>query len=379
MRIHIATGSNLGNRIEHLDEADRQMGQALGSVVRVSPTYSTAAVGMAPGTPDFLNRITEIELNSLWHDRPEHVMSTLLSIEQNMGRSRSSQGYTSRPIDLDIVLWGEHILDLANLKVPHPRMLRRRFVLQPLAELVPNRSSQEMAELLPNAWLTFRKMCPKLRLGHDLLYPLSPHRHRRRHRRRQKHIGQSHCGALGSAPLLEPFADNPFLEQFYLDPERYAFPVELSFLAQRYKQVKTALTARTLFRDALVADYLFAKSDLFAKITLPKTEYALFRNLFDVMAQGMPHPELILYLRPGSERQQAQIAARGRSYEQDIDVDYLARLEKAYERHFKHARGSRVIWVDTSDIDFVARPQDLSKIMAVASQPWKVGVHQVKP
>ena len=75
---------------------------------------------------------------------------------------------------------------------------------------------------------------------------------------------------------MEPFADNPFLEQFYLDPERYAFPVELSFLAQRYKQVKAALTARTLFRDALVADYLFAKSDLFAKITLPKTEYRCF-------------------------------------------------------------------------------------------------------
>jgi len=185
--------------------------------------------------------------------------------------------------------------------------------------------------------------------------------------------------ALDSEPLLEPFADNPFLEQFYLDPARYAFPVELSFLAQRYKQVKAALSARTLFRDALVADYLFAKSDLFAKITLPKTEYQLFRNLYDVMAEGMPQPELVLYLKPGSERQQAQIAARGRSYEQDIDTDYLARLEKAYERQFKHARGSRVIWVDTSDIDFVARPEDMGKIMDIASQPWKVGVHKVKP
>jgi deoxyguanosine kinase len=155
--------------------------------------------------------------------------------------------------------------------------------------------------------------------------------------------------------------------------------VELSFLAQRFKQVKAALTARTLFRDALVADYLFAKSDLFAKITLPQTEYALFRNLYDVMADGMPQPELILYLKPGSARQQAQIAARGRSYEQDIDLDYLAKLEKAYERHFKHARGSRVIWVDTSDIDFVARPEDMAKILDVASQPWKVGVHKVKP
>ena len=129
----------------------------------------------------------------------------------------------------------------------------------------------------------------------------------------------------------------------------------------------------------MVADYLFAKSDLFAKITLPKTEYQLFRNLYDVMAEGMPQPELILYLKPGSERQQAQIAARGRSYEQDIDTDYLARLEKAYERQFKHARGSRVIWVDTSEIDFVARPEDMGKIMDIASQPWKVGVHKVKP
>ena len=184
---------------------------------------------------------------------------------------------------------------------------------------------------------------------------------------------------LGTEPLLEPFADNPFLEQFYLDPERYAFPVELSFLAQRYKQVKAALSARTLFRDALVSDYVFAKSDLFAKITLPKAEYALFRNLYEVMAEGMAKPELIVYLRPGEERQRAQIAARGRSYEQDIDLDYLRKLEKAYERHFKAARGSRVLWIDTSELDFVARDGDLEKVMAVLRQPWKVGVHHVTP
>ena len=127
---------------------------------------------------------------------------------------------------------------------------------------------------------------------------------------------------------LEPFADNPFWSSSIWTPSATPFPSSSAFLAQRYKQVKAALTARTLFRDALVADYLFAKSDLFAKITLPKTEYPLFRNLYDVMAEGMPQPELILYLKPGAARQQAQIAARGRSYEQDIDVDYLARLEK---------------------------------------------------
>ena len=184
---------------------------------------------------------------------------------------------------------------------------------------------------------------------------------------------------LGTEPLLEPFADNPFLEQFYLDPERYAFPVELSFLAQRYKQVKAALSARTLFRDALVSDYVFAKSDLFAKITLPKTEYALFRNLYEVMAEGMAKPELIVYLRPGEVRQRAQIEARGRSYEQDIDIDYLRKLEKAYEKQFKSARGSRVLWIDTSNVDFVANSGDLDGIISILSQPWKVGVHHVAP
>ena len=184
---------------------------------------------------------------------------------------------------------------------------------------------------------------------------------------------------LGTEPLLEPFADNPFLEQFYLDPERYAFPVELSFLAQRYKQVKAALSARTLFRDALVSDYVFAKSDLFAKITLPKTEYTLFRNLYEVMAEGMAKPELIVYLRPGEARQCAQIEARGRSYEQDIDIHYLRKLEKAYEKQFKAARGSRVLWVDTSKVDFVANSDDLDGMISLIGQPWKVGVHHVAP
>ena len=128
-----------------------------------------------------------------------------------------------------------------------------------------------------------------------------------------------------------------------------------------------------------MSDYLFAKSDLFAKITLPKTEYALFRNLYEVMAEGMAKPELIVYLRPGEARQRAQIEARGRSYEQDIDVDYLRNIEKAYERHFKAARGSRVLWVDTSELDFVAKADHLERLVAVLSRPWKVGVHQVKP
>ena len=97
------------------------------------------------------------------------------------------------------------------------------------------------------------------------------------------------------------------------------------------------------------------------------------------MAEGMAKPELIVYLRPGEERQLAQIEARGRSYEQDIDIDYVRKIETANETHCKAARGSRVLWVDTSELDFVAHADDLARLVTVLSQPWKVGVHHVKP
>lgn len=137
MRIHIATGSNLGDRMRHLNTADEALG-VLGAVLRVSPTYETAAIGMAPGTPDFLNRVVELELSSHWHHQPEEVMECLLAIEQEMGRDRLPSGVLSRPIDLDIVLWGDQTLNLPSLVVPHPRMLSRRFVLKPLADLIPS-------------------------------------------------------------------------------------------------------------------------------------------------------------------------------------------------------------------------------------------------
>ena len=149
--VHIATGSNLGTRIDHLDQADAELGR-LGRVLRVSPTYETAAVGMAHGTPDFLNRVVEVELDPSWADNPEGTMQVLLDIEREMGRTRVEGNVASRPIDLDIVLWGDRSLDLEGLTVPHPRMMGRRFVLQPLADLVPGAavpgSGQTVLDLL---------------------------------------------------------------------------------------------------------------------------------------------------------------------------------------------------------------------------------------
>ena len=137
--IHIATGSNLGERTVHLDRAETEFGR-IGFVRRIYPTYETAAVGMAPRTPDFLNRVVEVELNAPWEQNPSAVMQALLGIERDMGSTRVEGRIQSRPIDLDIVLWGDRILDLPGLLVPHPRMLGRRFVLQPLVDLIPDQA-----------------------------------------------------------------------------------------------------------------------------------------------------------------------------------------------------------------------------------------------
>ena len=156
--VHIATGSNLGAREAHLAEGERLL-QRMGNILRKSPLYLTAAVGMAPGTPDFLNRVVELELAPSWCGAPLAVMQALLDIENELGRERSEEptGYVSRTLDLDIVLWGDQTLALPQLQIPHPRMLWRRFVMQPLADLIPHqtipgtgRTVQQCLDALPD-------------------------------------------------------------------------------------------------------------------------------------------------------------------------------------------------------------------------------------
>ncbi|MDG1674221.1 MAG: deoxynucleoside kinase [Flavobacteriales bacterium] len=182
---------------------------------------------------------------------------------------------------------------------------------------------------------------------------------------------------LGAELMLERFEENPFLEKFYENPEAHAFSVELSFLADRYKQMQGAIKSRNLFKQRLVADYSFAKSLIFAKVNLPKDEFKLFNTMFQMMADQLPQPEVVAILDPGRERQVAQIVKRGRDYEQNLPEGYLDRVAKGYATHYKHHRGSRVLWVDTSALDFVARPEELTVLRDVLLTPRKPGVHRV--
>lgn len=160
------------------------------------------------------------------------------------------------------------------------------------------------------------------------------------------------CALYNGRLVLEEFDDNPFLPRFYDDPERYAFAVELGFLAQRYHQLKR-ITERELFNPVTVADYSIGKSLVFASVTLPADEYALFRDLYNIMYSDLPQPELIVYLHLPMDRVQQRIQQRGRSYEQSIPAEYLSRLQDRYLDHLKKLNGPRVLIVDLSKTDLL--------------------------
>lgn len=184
---------------------------------------------------------------------------------------------------------------------------------------------------------------------------------------------------LGCELLLERFEENPFLERFYADPENHAFSVELAFVSDRYRQMRDILGSRNLFRQRVVSDYSFAKSLIFAKANLPANEYRLFRTMYRLMEQQVAAPEVVAILDPNRERIRNQIIQRGRSYEQDLPGDYLDKIAYGYHKHYRYARGSRVLWVDTSEVDFVARPEEGERLAELILEPRKPGVYELKP
>jgi deoxyadenosine/deoxycytidine kinase len=161
--------------------------------------------------------------------------------------------------------------------------------------------------------------------------------------------------------VLEEFDDNPFLPRFYEEPDRYSFAVELSFLAQRYHQLKR-VTEQDLFSPCTIADYSLGKSLVFASVTLPPDEYALFLDLYGIMYSDLPRPELIVYLHLGMERVRDRIRSRGRSYEQQIGAEYLMQLQERYLDHLQKSSGSRVLVVDLGDKDLLHDPDAYGRL-----------------
>ena len=165
--------------------------------------------------------------------------------------------------------------------------------------------------------------------------------------------------------FLEQYADNPFLPKFYENPERYSFPLELSFLADRYNQLKNNLSSFDLFNELVVSDYFFMKSLIFSAHTLQEDEYKLYRQLFDIIYSTLPKPDLYIYLHKNTDLLLRNISRRGREYEKSITADYLKNIETGYFNFFKQQQQLKIVIIDTNNIDFVNNKDDLCKIESV--------------
>lgn len=177
--------------------------------------------------------------------------------------------------------------------------------------------------------------------------------------------------------VLEQFEDNAFLPKFYEDQEKYAFPLEMSFMASRFQQLKDQLSNLDLFHDFIIADYFIVKSLIFARKTLPADELALFTRFFNFISITLPKPEILVYLYLNVDRLQQNIRKRGRSYEQQIKDEYLEKIQAGYFEHFKQQKDLRVLILDTNNIDFVQSEQDYQQVLKAIDQQYEPGVHRI--
>lgn len=178
--------------------------------------------------------------------------------------------------------------------------------------------------------------------------------------------------------ILEQFADNPFLPKFYKNPDRYSFPLELSFLADRYNQLKKDLSHRDLFKSFTISDYYFMKSLIFSKSTLQDDEYNLYRQIFNIIYNQLPKPDLYVYLHLNTDNLIKNIKKRGRDYEQNITEDYLRKIQNGYFDYFKQQKDFRILIIDTNNIDFVNNKEHYKLIIdTIFNNEYKIGTNRV--
>ena len=176
--------------------------------------------------------------------------------------------------------------------------------------------------------------------------------------------------------VLEKFANNPFLPKFYKEPTKYAFPLELFFLAERYKQIKQ-LREQDIFLDFTISDYFFIKSRLFAQNNLTEDELQLFYSLFDIMLANLPKPSLLIYLHADIQYLQKNIKRRERTYEQDIADCYLLKIQNKYLDFFKKQNDFPVLIIDVTNADFVQNDSVYQKIFSAIKKSYPIGLHHL--
>jgi len=364
-QVILSLGSNQGNRLNNIQSAIDLIHREAGTVVKVSKLYETPAWGFEGEA--FYNCALVLHTQR----SAQTILEKVLGIEKKLGRVRSeSEGYQSRPIDIDLIAFNEEIINSKELQVPHPAMQERMFVLLPMRDLNLDWRHPILQKYLPEI-LKASEDKSQCKMIQSLDFPLQ-----RMALDQMNYIAiEGNIGAgkttlttkiaedFNAKTVLERFADNPFLPKFYEDQNRYAFPLEMSFLADRYQQIADDLAQFDLFKDFIIADYHIFKSLIFAKVTLTDDEYRLYRKLFEIIYKEMPKPDLYIYLYQNTERLLENIKQRGRNYEQEIPAEYLDKINRGYLDYIKSQTDLNVLVIDVSDRDFVKNQEDYAFVL----------------
>ncbi len=369
-RAVLSLGSNLGDREQIIVSCIDDINSQVATVVDVSRLYESEAWGFSSDA--FLNCAILIHTTL----SASELLESILKLEKELGRKRSAEiGYQARNIDIDIITFNEDYIEIDNLQIPHKEMQNRKFVLLPMCDLnfewnhpILHQSKEKLLAITSDI-STCTPFAP-------LKNPISKY-----HFENCNYIAiEGNIGAgkttlakriaddFNAKTVFERFADNPFLPKFYEDQNRYAFPLEMSFLADRYQQITDDLEQFDLFKDFIVADYHVFKSLIFSKITLAEEEFRLYSNLFDIMYKQIPKPDLYIYLYQNTERLLANIKKRGRDYEQHIEAGYLEKINQGYLEYIKSQRDLNVLIIDASELDFVNQQSDYLSILNQISE-----------
>ena len=364
-QVILSLGTNQGNRLENIERCIAAIHQEIGTVIKVSKLYETPSWGFE--SEDFYNCALIVHT----HKTAYKILDEVLLLEEALGRVRSDfQGYQARVIDIDVISFDEEIIATEKLKLPHPEMQNRLFVLLPMRDLnldwrhpILQRYLHELLVLSEDKSnckfvQNLENPIAKIKLS-DFNYIAI-----------EGNIGAGKTTLanklaedFNAKMVLERFADNPFLPKFYEDQSRYAFPLEMSFLADRYQQISDDLAQFDLFKDFVVADYHIFKSLIFAKVTLAEDEFRLYKTMFDIIYKEMPKPDLYIYLYQNTERLLQNIKLRGRSYEQEIPAEYLEKINSGYLDYIKSQKDLNVLIIDVSNKDFLQNQEDYAFIL----------------
>jgi len=363
---YLSLGSNQGNKLENLQQAIDLIAEKIGAVEKISSVYKTAPWGFK--SDDFLNICVQITTGL----NPENLLKSIHEIELLLGRKRTSETvYKARIIDIDVLLFDTEIIISKELIVPHKAMLNRKFVLVPLAEIAANVIHPITKQRIQTCLENCTDNSPVEKTDLKLKRPVSL---------AEKFNYIAIEGNIGSGKttlatmiaedfnakiILERFADNPFLPKFYEDNDRYAFPLEMSFLADRYSQLSDDLAQFDLFKNFIVSDYYIFKSLIFAQVTLQKDEFYLYRKMFDIMYKEISKPDLYIYLYQNTPQLIKNIKKRGREYEQNIASEYLDRIHQGYSSFIKTEENLKTLIIDVSQKDFLNNPEEYKEIIAL--------------